>query len=59
MIICNVECADMNLIRQKEGHAVLADNAKDATRHFVQGADMEIHYHMKRSMIIFQNFKIN
>ena len=53
------ECVDMNLIHQKEGHVVVADNAKDATRHFVQGVDMEIHYLMKRNMIIFQNFKIN
>ena len=59
MILCNVECADMNLIHRKEDHVVVVDNAKDATKHFVQGVDMEIHYLMKKSLIISQNFKIN
>ena len=56
---CNVECVGMNLIHRKEDHVVVVDNVKDATRHFVQGVDMEIHYLMKRSLIISQNFKIN
>ena len=49
----------MNLIRQKEGHAVLADNAKVAIMRFVQDVDMEIHFLMKRNLITFPNFKIN
>ena len=59
MISCNVECADMNSIQCTEDPVAVADNAKDAIMQFVQDADMEIHYPMKRSLITFQNFKTN
>ena len=59
MIRCNVECAVMNLILSMEVHVAAVDNAKAATMQFVLDADMVIHYLMKKSLIISQNFKIN
>lgn len=58
MIICNVECAVMNLILWKELHAEVVASVKVAIMHFVQDVDMETPYLMKKSMIISQNFKI-
>ena len=59
VILCNVECVDMNLILFMEVPVAPVDSAKDAIRQFVQDADMEIHYPTKRSLIISQNFKLN
>ena len=59
VILCNVECVDMNLILFMEVPVAPVDSAKDAIRQFVQDADMEIHSLMKRNLITFQNFKIN
>ena len=57
MILCNVECAVMNLIHHNVGHVAVVDNVKVAIMHFVQDVDMEIPYLMKRNLIISQNFK--
>ena len=48
----------MNSIQCTGDPVAVADNAKDVIMQSVQDADMGIHYHMKRNLIIFQNFKI-
>ena len=40
-----------------EVHAAAVDNVKDVIMLSVHDADMEIHYPMKRNLIIYQNFK--